>query len=107
MSPEALMRSRYTAYALGQSGHIIVTTHPDSPHFIADKMAWKRDIEVFCDNTTFEGLEVVSSRVEGDRGWVEFVASLFQSGQQVPMREHSEFQCVDKRWLYLCALDSK
>ena len=107
MSPEALMRSRYTAYALGHSDHIIVTTHPDSPHVMADRVAWARDIELFCANTTFQGLEVVSSRVEGDRGWVEFVASLVQSGQRVPMREHSEFQCVDKRWLYLCALGSK
>ncbi len=101
------MRSRYTAYVLGNAAHIMATTHADSPHFSAEPGVWKADIDMFCGSTVFEGLEVVSSRVEGDQGWVEFVASLSQSGRPVPMREHSEFQRVEGRWFYLYGLDPK
>ena len=105
-SPEALMRSRYTAYATGDAAHIMATTHAHSPHFSPDSDAWKEELEAFCGSTGFEGLEVVSSRVEGDRGWVEFVASLSKSGKPALMTEHSEFQRVEGRWLYLYGLDS-
>mgnify|MGYP002021135853 CR=1 FL=1 len=100
------MRSRYTAYVTSNAAHIMATTHPESPHFNPESEAWEREIEAFCRETVFEKLEVRAARVDGDRGWVEFVAFLRQEGQGVSMIEHSEFQCVDGRWLYLYALDS-
>jgi SEC-C motif-containing protein len=30
-TPEALLRSRYSAYALGKVDHLVATTHPANP----------------------------------------------------------------------------
>ena len=99
------MRSRYTGYAAGQVDHIIATTHPQSPHHQQDLEVWADEIRAFCRETTFEGLDVQSVRVDGDRGWVRFVARLQQAGRPVPMQEHSEFLRVGDRWLYLRGIE--
>lgn len=66
--PEALMRSRYCAYKLGLTDYIINTTHPDGPHYQANRAQWKRDIEDFCQTTNFVHLAVLSA--VGDFGAV-------------------------------------
>ncbi|MCO4773120.1 MAG: zinc chelation protein SecC, partial [Deltaproteobacteria bacterium] len=55
-SPEALMRSRYAAYAVGAVDYVLATTHPAGPHWRADRAAWARDVRGFCEGTDFEGL---------------------------------------------------
>ena len=44
-SPEALMRSRYSAYALGLVDYIIDTTLPAGPHWQADRSAWASELQ--------------------------------------------------------------
>ncbi len=99
-TPEALMRSRYTAYATGAIRHIQRTTHPEGPHFDADTHRWHRQIEAFCTETEFTGLTIHLSEANGDRGSVHFTASLVQNGEAVPLEEHSDFYRIDGRWLY-------
>ena len=39
-TPEALMRSRYTAYAMGLVDYVMDTTAAGSPHRVSDRAAW-------------------------------------------------------------------
>lgn len=95
-SPEALMRSRYVAYALNLSDYIMKTTHPDGEHFQSDKAAWKRDIEAFCKNTTFARLQILSAADDK----VMFRASLFAAGRDVSFTEISTFRQHNGHWKY-------
>lgn len=99
--PLQLMRSRYSAYALKLPIYIIETTHPQNPHYEKNRIAWAKSILEFCEGTTFERLEIVEAREEGDRGWVTFTAHLKQGGQEASFTEESEFERVAGRWLYL------
>lgn len=99
-SPEALMRSRYCAYAIGAVDYILATTHPEGPHFEADARAWASEVAEFCEHTRFEGLEVRSSDEQGDRGEVTFLARLRQGGRDVSFVERSTFVREQGRWLY-------
>ena len=100
------MRSRYTAYATGSTDNIMATTHPMSPHFESDRMAWSASLHHFCTSTDFTGLTVHSAREEAARGWVHFTAHLLQGGRALPMEEHSEFWRVGNRWMYVRGVES-
>jgi SEC-C motif-containing protein len=99
-TPEALMRSRYCAYAIGEVDYVLATTHPEGPQFRGDTGEWADDVRRFCASTRFEGLEVRSSRADGDRGEVVFFARLTQAGRDVSFVEHSVFVRENGRWLY-------
>ncbi len=96
-TPEALMRSRYTAYALAEVAHIARTTHPGSPHAGASP----EELLDFCHRHEFVGLEVLHAETEGDRGTVSFRAHLTADGAPAPIEENSLFLRVDGRWLYM------
>jgi SEC-C motif domain protein len=98
-TPEALMRSRYSAYALAQ---------PDTPD--AQTMltyllnTWHSsstpgDLELFPRQWT--GLEVLQADATAEAGVVEFIAHFKENGQAEKLQELSRFVCVQGVWLYL------
>ncbi|NVB38556.1 SEC-C domain-containing protein [Pseudenhygromyxa sp. WMMC2535] len=99
-NPEALMRSRYSAYALGLVEYILATTHPDSPLAKRDKLVWVGEVASFCQGTRFEGLEVREASAEGARGMVAFFVRLSAQGRDTSFGERSVFFRVGGRWLY-------
>lgn len=99
--PEALMRSRYAAYACRHLAHLVRTTAPDSPHRIADPERWRAELLAFCEATSFDGLEIRSSSEEGDRGEVTFFATLSRDGRDVSFGERSRFVRHEGRWTYV------
>jgi SEC-C motif-containing protein len=101
-SPEALMRSRYAAYAVGAVDYVLDTTHPDGPRWRADRGAWRRDVSRFCAETAFLGLQVHGAGFDPDgAAWVEFTARLTQNGGDASFRERSRFRPHRGRWAYL------
>lgn len=92
----ALMRSRYSAYALGKSRYIIETTHPQSPYFESNQKKWEEGILQFCKTTQFLKLEIVDSGED----WVHFIAHLKQA-ENFPLEEKSHFQKINGKWLYV------
>ena len=92
---EALMRSRYSAYALGKVSYIIETTHPNLP------VSSVEDIEAFCQQTQFENLEILDKEENAPFARVTFRATLSQRGQDVSFTEKSTFEKVQGKWLYL------
>lgn len=94
------MRSRYSAYAVGDAEHIVRTTHPEGPHWQADRAAWLEEIRRFCRAMSFEGLTVRAAREEADRAIVDFEARLRQGERDATLAERSLFLREEGRWLY-------
>lgn len=99
-TPEARMRSRFSAYALGMAEFVLETTHPDSPLQQPDRGQWLGEVIAFSRDTRFLGLEILASSQEGDRGRVHFRARLEQEGRDASFEEDSEFRLLDGDWLY-------
>lgn len=94
------MRSRFSAYAVGDVDYLIATTDPAGPQFRADRDRWAEEIAEFCKRTRFEKLGVTHASEDGDRGEVVFFAKLSRDGEDVSFAERSRFTRVAGRWLY-------
>lgn len=95
-TPEALMRSRYSAFVKGLEAYLLATWHPATRPAslnLAEDSAVK-----------WLGLTVKRSAQDGDCGWVSFVAR-YREGSAAAVRlvEHSRFERIDGAWLYRCA----
>ncbi|MBK7312939.1 YchJ family protein [Candidatus Aalborgicola defluviihabitans] len=89
-TPEALMRSRYSAYVLGLIDYLLATWHPSTA---------PGDLEL--QPVKWLGLEVRHAEMTGDAGVVEFVARCKVGGRAERMEETSRFVRQDGRWLYI------
>lgn len=105
-TPEALMRSRWSAYAVGATDYIIDTTDPEGPQAKHDRTSWAAEIAAFSTHTRFIKLEIrTAPPPEGERGEVTFHAKLARGGQDASFTERSEFVRREGRWLYRRAID--
>ena len=85
------MRSRYAAYAVGDTDYVFRTWHPRTrPDDLAPDPA-----------LTWTGLTVEAAGED----WVEFVAAYERNGRTGEMREHSVFERRGGRWVYVGAAD--
>lgn len=86
-TPEELMRSRYSAYALGEADHVFRTWHPRTrpPSVTPDP------------TTTWTRLEVLAA--EGDE--VEFRAHYVGPDGPGVLHERSVFEQRAGRWVYV------
>ncbi|MGD9969780.1 MAG: YchJ family protein [Sulfuricurvum sp.] len=91
-----LMRSRYSAYALGLADYIVRTTHPNNPDFTIHTAGWKEGILSFCRSTPFTGLTIIAFQDGENEAFVTFEARL---GEHV-MKEKSRFLKESGKWLY-------
>ncbi|MGA1931881.1 YchJ family protein [Arcobacter sp. YIC-464] len=95
-----LMKSRYTAYVVGDSKYIIKTTHPSNNEYTEDTSSWSSSIKEFSLNSEFTGL-VILDFIEGEEeSFVTFNALIKQNGQDASFVEKSKFLKVDGKWLY-------
>jgi SEC-C motif-containing protein len=96
---EALMRSRYTAYAL-KNAEYVVQSHDPEQRDDTDLDA-TRD---WAERTTWLGLEVLDTEAGGpddDEGVVEFVARFADAqGREHRHHERSTFVRRDGRWYF-------
>ncbi len=97
---EKLMRSRYSAYALGKTDYIIKTTHPMNKSFKKDIKEWKKEINHFIKNTDFKGLEILEEIDDNNISTVTFVAYLKSHGKDASFKEKSYFEKIGEDWLY-------
>lgn len=95
-SPEALMRSRYSAYVLHLTAYIIKTTHPDGTRYQVDQARWTREIEEFSQNTRFARLQILAAHED----MVTFRATLFANEREVSFTEVSIFRQHNGQWKY-------
>ena len=95
-TPEQLMRSRYSAYALGDHGdYLLQTWFPATAKGLTVEALSLRS----CD---WIELEILKKSQKGDQGMVEFNA-WFRSdeGDKQALHERSVFQRINGRWLYV------
>lgn len=96
-TPEALMRSRYTAYALARID------------YIANTMCQKAAIgfnaaeaECWAKRVRWLGLDVRNvGHITPDQGWVEFIAHYQDNGTPQFIHELSEFHRINGKWFYV------
>jgi SEC-C motif-containing protein len=96
-SAEALMRSRFSAFATGNREYLLATWHPSTRPATLD----------LDDDTQWRRLVVVRTEAGGpfdDCGTVEFAAHYADDGGRGVLRETSRFVREDGRWFYLEAL---
>ncbi|MCT2086440.1 YchJ family metal-binding protein [Microbacterium enclense] len=90
-SAERLMRSRYTAFALGDAAHLARTWHPRSR---------PDDIDL-DDGIVWEGLVIDEAAEDGDAAVVAFRAAWRRAGDRGVLSEHSRFVRRGGRWVYV------
>ncbi|WP_291918485.1 YchJ family metal-binding protein [Limnohabitans sp.] len=89
---ERLMRSRYSAFVLGDVPYLLATWHSS-----------QRPAELKLEaGGKWLGLEIKQHRMTGpDTAEVEFVARFRVGGKAVRQHEHSRFVREDERWFYV------
>jgi len=98
-SPEAMMRSRYSAYVLGDTAHLENSLAPEARRDfdMAATENWAKSVE-------WQGLSILSTSGGTDRdefGRVEFSARFRQDGADHTHHEDSRFRRQDGTWLYV------
>ena len=95
-TPSKLMRSRYSAYALGGYGdYLLETWLPSSAMGLS-----AADLSVR--SLTWVDLTVLNKSQQGESGFVEFRAAyLDELGQRTTHHEKSTFSRVKGRWFYV------
>lgn len=94
ISAQALMRSRYTAYVLGNVDYLAASWHPSTR---PQQLEPGGDLE-------WLGLEVLSCKAglaNDMKGSVEFIARYQQQGRKGQAHENSRFVREQGVWLYL------
>lgn len=105
-TPLALMRSRYAAYSLGKIGYVAKTWHPKSPLIGSDKVAWRKGLKQFSEQTDFAGLKIIDENEVDGVATVKFTLILFQNKRDISYSERSTFEKVNGRWLYLDSIEN-
>ena len=99
IAPSALtlMKSRYSAYAVGNADYIMRTTHPQNSDYSNETSHWRAEIMQFCHTTLFHGLKILSVEDGVYEAFVTFEATL-STGM---FKEKSRFLKENGQWLYV------
>lgn len=90
------MRSRFSAFAVGDAGYLLATWHPRTrPPSL--------DLDPAIDWRRLEILDVAAGGAEDDEGTVEFVAHYWDAAgrRRGEQRENSAFVREDGQWFYV------
>jgi len=90
-TPEALMRSRYSAFVLGLEDYLNATWHTSTR---------PRELEL-ADSPQWASLQILSSDEQRDDGAVHFRAVYRAGGSWGYLEEKSRFLREDGRWYYV------
>ena len=94
-SPEALMRSRYTAFTFGNLDYIEDTMREN-----ALKRFNREAVERSLKETMWIQLTVLRATEGGDRGTVQFMVCFKQKDKKMIMHEISTFKRIKEKWYY-------
>ncbi len=90
------MRSRYTAYALGNYGeYLLATWLPETSKGLTAASLSEKNLE-------WVKLEILNSRQKGNEGTVEFKAYYKTDDEELNiLHEMSSFRRIERRWYYI------
>ena len=97
-SPEALMRSRYSAFANVEMPYLLETLHPGqrADYDEAGATKWAQD----SDWTGLEILAVTGDPAADNKGTVEFKAFYTRNGERQEHHEIAEFRKTNDTWYF-------
>jgi len=95
-----LMKSRYSAFYVGDANYIIKTTHKENPDFTLDIKQWKDDILSFSKNSDFKKLTILDFIDLGSEAFVTFRVELYIDSKDNSFIEKSRFLKSNNQWLY-------
>lgn len=90
-TPETLMRSRFSAFALRLNEYLLATWHPDQR---PESLPNEAPTEWMC-------LEIIDSQQTGNTGRVHFRATFRENRRWAVLEEESVFIRQQGRWLYV------
>jgi len=96
---EELMRSRYSAFVVGNIDYIMDTHDPDTVGQVD-----RASTETWAKEATWTGLEIADTEAGGEDdsfGRVDFVANYELRGVKIAHRESATFRKHNKRWLFV------
>lgn len=96
-TPEALMRSRYSAFALGGLGDYLLDTWAENAPGRPPSDAAMLNVRT----VDWQRLEILQTRVNGAQGMVEFRAWYLEDGREQTLHERSRFRRSAGRWRYV------
>jgi len=91
---EQLMRSRYSAFAVGDAGYLLATWHPDT-------RPARLELDVHVRWTGLDVLATTGGSLLAAEGTVEFRAHHVRDREAGAQHENSRFVRVDGAWRYL------
>ncbi len=100
------MRSRFSAFALGDGAYLFRTLHPDHPLRSRPQDEVVRELSRAHRSLRYLGLAVHEHRAEGDHAQVLFTARVFERGSDKSFSELSEFERLEGAWRYRDGLTS-
>lgn len=95
-TPEQLMRSRFTAFYMGDHGQYLIDTwHPT-------KRRGLNALDLNAKDTDWQTLEIIEKSQTGNQGIVEFKAWYkTDTGEMACLHERSRFERVGGKWYYV------
>lgn len=96
---EALMRSRYTAYVVGNIDYVGATHAPEAQEDFDRKGSEEMSRSVKWSGLKIEATE--GGQEDDETGTVTFTARYKMQGQEQSHREVSTFRKIDGRWMYV------
>ena len=105
-TPEALMRSRYAAFALGLGAYLVNTLSAAHPDRARPRLPLERELSRARVTQRFTNLRILFSATGGpsgedlDRGQVLFLAGVFVQGRDRSFIELSDFVREGGAWRY-------
>jgi len=98
LTPEALMRARYSAYTKTEVDYIIATTHPEKREDLQAE-----GIRRWSEESTWHGLEIIAcegGKAEQLEGVVEFIAHYTEKAVKKKHHERAQFERIDGTWFF-------
>jgi SEC-C motif-containing protein len=103
-TPEALMRSRYAAFALGLGAYLVKTLAASHPDRALPPQELERSLSIAKQRQRYNGLLILETTSDGVRGEVLFFARIFERGQDRSFAELSAFVREGTAWRYAAGI---
>ncbi len=99
--PATLVRSRFSAFALGRGDYLYRTLHPEHALRARSREDVTRELSRARHELRYRALTIHDVEIRGDRARVLFTARVFQKGRERSFVELSRFERTSEGWRYL------
>jgi SEC-C motif-containing protein len=99
-TPEALMRSRFAAFALGLGDYLVKTLAEGHPDLLLPRGELALSFSRAHEKRRFLDLRILHASAEGPAGEVLFYARIFERGADRSFAELSTFRREGEAWRY-------